>query len=473
MLFSSIVFLFYFLPIMLVLYYSFSFSKTLKNTVLLIGSLFFYAWGEPQFVLIMVMSIVLNYLFGLLVDYYRKEKRIVKIVLIVMCLYNLGMLFVFKYLTFVLRTMNEYRENPMAIPRIILPLGISFFTFQAMSYVIDVYRGDGKVQKNPFNVGLYISFFPQLVAGPIVRYNTIAEQMADRKETWPKFSVGVCRFIIGLGKKVMISNQMAIIADHIFVMNTNVEIATSLAWLGAIAYTLQIYFDFSGYSDMAIGLGLMFGFKFEENFNYPYTSKSISEFWRRWHMSLGTWFKDYVYIPLGGSRVATMDEVVKNLFVVWLLTGLWHGAEWTFIAWGMFYFVLIAFEKTIHFEKKPGKTCWRQVYVLLAVVIGWVIFRAPNLKEAGTYLSSMFALHGGSLWSQETAMFIRENIIFLGAGIVFSTPIARKVNKKMAEGAKGRGIVAFCYPIALSVLMMLCVTYLVKGTYNPFIYFNF
>ena len=291
MIFSSVTFLFYFLPVTLILYYGLFFSKCLKNGILLILSLIFYAWGEPKFVVLMILSIVVNYFLALIIDVYRDKKSIAKFFLVITCIYNLGMLFIFKYLTFVIRNINQYQNNPIIIPNIVLPIGISFFTFQALSYVIDVYRKSGVVQKNPFYVGLYISFFPQLVAGPIVKYSTIAEQIKNRKETWEKFSVGTCRFITGLGKKVLISNSMAIVADRVFGMSEITPIAASLAWLGSIAYTLQIFYDFSGYSDMAIGMGLMFGFKFEENFNYPYISKSISEFWRRWHISLGSWFK--------------------------------------------------------------------------------------------------------------------------------------------------------------------------------------
>lgn len=294
MLFSSLIFLFYFLPITLVLYYVFRFNRTIQNMILLAVSLFFYAWGEPKFVVIMIVSIIMNYIFGLLVDRYRESKIKVKVFLVLMCAYNIGVLFIFKYLAFALRNISELISTELTIPSIVLPIGISFFTFQGMSYVIDVYRRHGEVQKNPFYVGLYIAFFPQLIAGPIVRYESVAEQILNRKETWNKFSIGTCRFITGLGKKVLISNNMAIVADYIYTMNSQGEIAASLAWLGSIAYTLQIFFDFSAYSDMAIGLGLMFGFKFEENFNYPYISKSISEFWRRWHISLGMWFKSYI-----------------------------------------------------------------------------------------------------------------------------------------------------------------------------------
>jgi len=473
-LFSSIVFLFYFLPIILILYYGLKFSVTLKNTVLLCASLFFYAWGEPWFVLLMLASIFCNYIFALLVDKYRESKIGARLILTLMCIFNLGMLFVFKYLAFALRVVNENIEFQFTVPNIALPIGISFFTFQAISYVVDVYRGQGQVQKNLFYVALYISFFPQLVAGPIVRYSTIAEQMFHRKETWKKFSVGCSRFITGLGKKVLLSNSMAIIADRIFEMSsTGAEVPVSLAWLGAIAYTLQIYFDFSGYSDMAIGLGLMFGFKFEENFNYPYISKSITEFWRRWHMSLGSWFRDYVYFPLGGSRVKNKDKMIRNLLVVWVLTGIWHGAEWTFFVWGLINFTFIALEKIFNIDKMTKFRGLRHFYAMLVVILGWVIFRSHNLKDAGTYMGNMFGVHQNGFWSDYTFMFIKEYAVFFIVGIVLSTPIAKRMNKFLVDGAPlSRGL-EITYPIGIMLLFLVCISYLIKGTYNPFIYFNF
>lgn len=474
MLFSSVTFLFYFLPMVLVLYYSLFFSISLKNMVLFFASLFFYAWGEPKFVLIMLVSITVNYLFGLLVAYYKERKqRKVKMVLTFMCIYNLSVLFVFKYLLFVLRNINDYRNIPLSIPNIVLPIGISFFTFQAMSYVIDVYRGTGEVQKNPFYVGLYIAFFPQLVAGPIVRYATMSDQMKKRKETWKKFSVGVCRFIVGLCKKVLLANNLAIVVDQIFAMNSSQLVDVSTAWIGAIAYTLQIYYDFSGYSDMAIGLGLLFGFKFEENFKYPYIATSISEFWRRWHISLGTWFRDYVYFPMGGSRVANKDKMIKNLFVVWLLTGIWHGAEWTFLVWGMIHFLCIMLEKIIHVDTKGKGNFWRHLYVLFIVNIGWVVFRAANLKDAGQYFIAMFGLGNTAIWSDTAAMFLKEYIVFFLLGIIFAYPIAKKINTKLAIGVKYGSVFKIAYPIVMIIGFLLCVTYLIKGAYNPFIYFNF
>lgn len=388
---------------------------------------------------------------------------------------NIGMLFVFKYLCFFLRNLNDalYGRYEFSIPNIALPIGISFFTFQALSYVIDVYRGNVAVQKNPFYLGLYVSFFPQLIAGPIVRYESIEEQIVGRKETWQKFSAGSCRFIVGLSKKILLSNSMAVIADQIFKFHENGPIPVTLAWLGAIAYTLQILYDFSGYSDMAIGLGLMFGFKFQENFNYPYCSKSISEFWRRWHISLGSWFREYVYFPLGGSRVKNKDIMIRNLFVVWLLTGIWHGAEWTFIFWGLLNFIFILFEKLFDFEKMEIKPVYKHLYCMTAVILGWVLFRSKDLVQAGNYFACMFGFGGAGFWSNYAVMFVREQMVFFCSAILFTMPIARRTNQYLFQERKGTMVFSLCYPMGIMTLLFLCVTYLVKGNYNPFIYFNF
>ncbi|OOM77168.1 peptidoglycan O-acetyltransferase [Clostridium puniceum] len=473
MLFSSVIFLFYFLPIVLILYYGTCFSKKIQNAVLLISSLFFYAWGETKFIILMIGSIFINYLFGLIIDKYRENKEKAKIIIISMCITNLSILFVFKYLGFVIRNINEMQSYQFIIPKLSLPIGISFFTFKAISYVIDVYRNNCVVQNNPFYVGLYIAFFPQVLSGPISRYNIIGEQIKNRKETWQKFSVGCCRFIIGLAKKVLIAGSMAVISDRIFQMNSNIAIPISLAWLGSIAYTFQIFFDFAGYSDMAIGLGLMFGFKIDENFNYPYISKSIGEFWRRWHISLSSWFKDYVYFPLGGSRVANKDKVIRNLLVVWLLTGIWHGAEWTFIIWGLLNFVFIALEKVFSFDELKINNSIRHIYALFIINLGWVLFRSKDLIEAGNYIACMFGAKNNGFWSDYTFMFIKENLIFFIAAILFSTPIAKKANKYIFDRAVGYKIIEGIYPLVIISLFFVCISYIIKGSYNPFIYFNF
>ena len=402
MLFSTSIFIFAFLPCVLLGYYGlFRKSRKWQNIFLTVASLFFYAWGEPWFVLVMVGSILCNWAFALLLDTRREKARLI---IALSLLVNLGIIFIFKYLTFTLENINGIIGGGIKIPIINLPIGISFFTFQAMSYVFDVNRGHGKAQRNPLDVALYISLFPQLIAGPIVRYETIAEQIHNRRETLDDFSAGVCRFIVGLAKKVLLANTLAVVADAAFAADAR---SASFAWLGLLAYTFQIYYDFSGYSDMAIGLGRMFGFKFLENFDYPYISRSITEFWRRWHISLGTWFRDYLYFPLGGSRVKSKRRLVFNLFVVWLLTGIWHGANWTFILWGLMYFVLIALEKLTGLDKILTKnrvlSALGHCYTLFFVMMGWALFRAPSVSEASQYITHLFM--GGGVYPTQSSDF--------------------------------------------------------------------
>ena len=480
MLFSSIVFLFYFLPVVMLVYYVLSVSRLAQNIWLFIASIFFYAWGEPIYVLIMIFSILLNSLFGFLIEKSHEDKKKAKIILAVAWCINIGILFVFKYLNFLVKNINDgFGRELLHTTAISLPLGISFFTFQALSYVIDVYSGKTKVEKNPFYVGLYISFFPQLIAGPIIQYNNIAGQIRNRNSSFQKFSVGACRFVTGLGKKMLLANNFAIIADNIFnwssIGQQSYEVPAMLAWLGAIAYTLQIFFDFSAYSDMAIGLGLMFGFKFEENFNYPYISKSMTEFWRRWHISLSTWFKEYVYFPLGGSRVESKDKMVRNLFIVWLLTGIWHGANWTFIFWGMWNFIFILAERFLHYHENNRHKILMNIYTMIVVTFGWVTFKASDLYQAGRYYLNMFGLNNNGFYSDLALVFLKENALWFGLGVLLCTPIARKINLLLA-GRKMSGIgnvYSIAYPIAITGLFIICVVYLARGTYNPFIYFNF
>lgn len=470
MLFASTVFIFAFLPAVLLLYYVvLKKFRTAQNILLLVASLLFYAWGEPKYVLIMILSIIVNYLFGLLVDKFRASKTKSRLVIALTVVFNLGVLYIFKYLMFTIENINSITGLHLSVPNIVLPIGISFFTFQAMSYVIDVYREKGEAQKNPLNVGLYISFFPQLIAGPIVRYETVAYQIKHREESFEKFSEGVCRFIIGLAKKVLLANTMAVVADYAFDM-PNSELTVVMAWVGAIAYTFQIFFDFGGYSDMAIGLGKMFGFEFLENFNYPYISLSVSEFWRRWHMSLGTWFRDYVYFPLGGSRVKSKARLVFNLFVVWSLTGIWHGANWTFLCWGLMYFVLLTIEKLIGWEKKyPDKMkILRRIYTLFFVVMGWVLFRADSIGDAGAYFTTMFG--GGNLIDDATIYYALNYIVYFVIAILVSTPIFKNISAKINGN---NPVVVAVSTVGLFVLLVVSVSYIVKGAYNPFIYFNF
>lgn len=474
MLFSSTVFIYLFLPFTLVCYYGiFRQSRTMKNTFLLIMSLLFYGWGEPKFVFAMLASIAFNWFFGLLVDKAKNEKQMckAKYFIAIDCILNLGMLFIFKYLNFTSEIIFSLFGESSPIPKIALPIGISFFTFQAMSYVLDVYRGRGEVQKNILNVGLYISFFPQLIAGPIVRYETVAEEIKNRRENSDDFFEGFTRFIIGLGKKVLLANNVAIIADNVFGYAEIGTISMPLAWIGAIAYTLQIYFDFSGYSDMAIGLGKMFGFHFLENFNYPYISKSITEFWRRWHMSLGSWFRDYVYFPLGGSRVKK-GRLILNLFAVWLLTGIWHGANWTFLVWGLMYFVLLVVEKISGFTNKSGKIVdsLKWIYTMLFVIIGWVIFRSNSLNCAVEYLKSMFMFRSisGEEIAFAKAMFSQVVVIFF-VGFMSATPFVKKLGEKVKQNV----FTDTLYILAITLIFVFSVASLVSSSYNPFIYFNF
>ncbi len=473
MLFSSNSFLFVFLPGVVFVYYALlRWSRSLQNVFLLFASLFFYAWGEPKFVLVMILSITINWAAGVLVDSSQKRGRPVaaKFFLFLSIVFNLIIIFIFKYLMFTLKNIAAATGADIRIPEIALPIGISFFTFQAISYVVDVYKGRGAAQRNILNVGLYISFFPQLIAGPIVRYETIAEQIHYRRETLDDFCEGVRRFMIGFCKKILLANNLAIVADMAFDISAEGSLSVCMAWLGALAYTLQIFYDFSGYSDMAIGLGKMFGFHFLENFNFPYISKSATEFWRRWHISLGTWFRDYVYIPLGGSRVSTGRHIF-NLFVVWLCTGIWHGANWTFILWGLMYFVLLVFEKYSGFNKADGTAVnvVKHVYVLLFIVLGWILFRADDLHAAIVYYRDCFGISGNPLVDDSFLEYIRQYAAYLIAGSVLATPVLPKIREKIGTHV----ITDILFSAALFALFIAAISFLVKGSYNPFIYFNF
>ena len=474
MLFSSTLFVFAYLPVVLLGY--FLAPKPLKNYFLLLCSLVFYAWGEPVFVIAMIGSIIGNYVFALLIDRFRGRRKLAIAFLVSTLVFNLGLLFAFKYLDFLIVNINHIFGNVLGKTSIVLPIGISFFTFQALSYVIDVYRNDVPVQKNPFYVGLYISFFPQLIAGPIVRYTTIAEQIKERTITFDGFSAGVKRFVIGLGKKVLLANTLAVVADKAFAVSHPDALSVSFAWLGAIAYAFQIFFDFSGYSDMAIGLGAMFGFRFLENFNYPYISQSISEFWRRWHISLSTWFRDYVYFPLGGSRVEKKSRLVFNLFVVWLLTGAWHGASWNFVIWGLFYFALIAFEKLSgypgKFRTKTARILYR-AFTLLCVLGGWVLFRSVGMHQALGYGLSMFGLAGNAVFDGNAAFYFSEFWAFFLAAIIISTPVSKTIQRRLGGHPALSKTFDMTSAAACLVLFLVSISYLVLDTYNPFIYFNF
>lgn len=469
MVFSSAVFLLFFLPIVLLLY--FCVQPKYRNALLLIASLLFYAYGEPRFVLIMILSIVLNYTMALLVEPAEGCKK--KLFMFSAIAINLGILFIFKYLAFSLRILNKLiGSEQFSIPSLALPIGISFFTFQALSYVIDVYRKKVPAQRNLLHVALYISFFPQLIAGPIVRYNTIAEQIDHRCITVSGFASGIHRFIIGLGKKVIIANNVAIIAQEAFSLHKEHSIA--LLWLGSLCFTLQIFFDFSGYSDMAIGLGRMFGFSFEENFNYPYISGSITEFWRRWHMSLGQWFRDYVYIPLGGSRVGPLRNLF-NLFVVWLLTGIWHGANYTFIFWGLMQLVMQLFEKFLIKPQKcsfaPVRWIWR-IITLLIINFGWIVFNSLSLADAKAYILSMFGRGNALLYDSATLLLCREYGIYVLIGVLLSLPAYPFARKKLTSRF-GDKLTSYLFSAIDFVIFLWGFSFILLGSYNPFIYFNF
>lgn len=473
MLFSSTTFLFAFLPVVLILY--FLAHPALKNVILLSASLFFYAWGEPKYTVIMLLSIVMNYVFALVVDAKRKNITVVKWIMGIMVAANLSLLGIFKYSNFLVENINSILGTTLSIPEIPLPIGISFFTFQAMSYVIDVYRKDGKVQKNPLNMALYISLFPQLIAGPIVRYQTVADQINKRKESLSKFAEGTRRFIIGLAKKMFIANNCGLVADQIFAQSPG-EISIVTAWIGIIAYSLQIYFDFSGYSDMAIGLGKMFGFDFLENFNYPYIARSATEFWRRWHISLGSWFRDYLYIPLGGNRNGAFAQY-RNLFIVWFATGLWHGASWTFIAWGLYYGLFIMMEKAFllsWLSKIPRFL--QHIYLLIIAMVGWVFFRSETFSYAFAYIKTMFGLNGQGLWDLSSDLYVNEHGVILLLGIIGSTPIV-KLFLKWSDTESANKSISLSKDLLSTVFYLvvftLAVTYVVSTTFNPFIYFRF
>ena len=453
MIFSSASFLFAFLPCVAIVYYLLR-SRTARNVFLTLASLFFYAWGEPWFVLVMLLSIVINWFIALRIGAGEHKKAW----LVVGLVCDLGLLAVFKYLGFLMENVNWIFHLSLPVPQIVLPIGISFFTFQAISYIIDVYRGDGRVQKNLMNVCLYISFFPQLIAGPIVRYQTFDDQITTRRETLDDFCEGVRRFIVGLAKKVLLANNLAALADTAFAMQTT-ELSLVGTWLAAASYMLQLYFDFSGYSDMAIGLARMFGFHLLENFNLPFIARSIAGFWKRWHISLTSWFRDYLYFPLGGSRVSK-GRLLFNMGVVWVLTGFWHGAQWTYLAWGFLFFVLQAFERFSGAGKWLEKHRIGHLYVFLVVMIASVVSRADSIPHALDLYRSMFGLDGSAIFDDTARMFLREYGVFLAAGVLCCLPVP----KRIPDAVRGVG---------LAVAGFVAITYVVMGSYNPFIYFNF
>ena len=464
LLFSGIPFLFYFLPAVLSLY--FLVPRKLKNAVLLLFSLVFYAWGEPKYVFLMLSTIGLFYGCGLAIG-KAKQQSWKKFWLILSIVVSLALLAVFKYADFLIGSVNAVAGTQIPLLKLALPIGISFYTFQCLSYTVDVYRGTAQVQKNPISFGAYVSLFPQLIAGPIVRYIDVARELDSRTHSWEDFALGMRRFLVGLAKKILLANQLGALTA---VFRATGDKSVVFYWMYAIAFALHIYFDFSGYSDMAIGLGRIFGFRFIENFNYPYLSRSIAEFWRRWHMSLGSWFRDYVYIPLGGNRVSRLRWVF-NILVVWMLTGLWHGAAWNFVLWGLLYAAFLLLEKWLPLDRLPDLL--RRVYVLLVVVLGFVLFNATSLSEAISDIGGMFGFAGVPLVNAPTLYYLRSyGMVFL-LGFIGSTPIVRDLALKLEKTRVGAVLVPILEPIMMIVILLVCTGYLADGSFNPFLYFRF
>ncbi len=466
MLFSSIPFLYYFLPLTLLCY--FLAPRRAKNAVLLLFSLIFYAWGEPKYVLFMVASILQGYLFGRLVEKYRNYPRRSKLFLTVSVLFSLLLLGYCKYADFFIRSFNAVTGLSVPLLRVALPIGISFYTFQILSYVVDVYRGTVAAQRNLIHLGTYIAMFPQLIAGPIVRYADIEPQLKERRSTPDMIAAGAQRFVLGLAKKVLIAN---VLYQLITVYKSTTQPSVLYSWMYAAAYMLHIYFDFSGYSDMAIGLGKIFGFHFAENFNYPYISRSATEFWRRWHMSLGSWFRDYVYIPMGGNRVAPARRYF-NILVVWILTGLWHGADWNFVLWGLFFAVFLIMEKGFLLKPLQKLPVLSHLYTLLLVAVSFVIFDSAGLSEAATHLGRMFGAGGVPLVTGEALYYLGSYAVTFVIAVIGATPLPARLAHRLSEGKGGRALSVLA-PAALMVLLAVVTAYLVDGSFNPFLYFRF
>ena len=467
MLFSSIPFLYWFLPCVVLFY--FAAPRGLKNTVLLLSSLFFYGWGEPVYVLWMLLAIVMAYLSGLLIERFRSTLRLARIFLVLSVSFSLAMLGYFKYADFFIRNFNAVTGLSVPLLKIALPIGISFYTFQILSYTVDVYRGAVFAQKNFIDLAAYVALFPQLIAGPIVRYADVAAQLKERRHTPEKTALGMRRFLLGLGKKVLIANLLGELCS---IFRESNDKSVLFFWFYAAAYALHVYFDFSGYSDMAIGLGKIFGFDFRENFNYPFVSKSITEFWSRWHMSLGSWFRDYVYIPLGGNRVSAPRHLL-NILVVWMLTGFWHGAAWNFVIWGLYFAGLLILEKIWLLKSLEGKPVIGHFYVTAAVAVSFVIFDASDLQQAFSYLKAMFGGSGYPLLSSEFLYYFRSYLVVFVIALFGATPLPAKLRGRIRQTAAGEHVLTIAEPLALIALLLICTAFLVDGSYNPFLYFRF
>lgn len=455
MVFSSNLFIFRFLPLVfLLLFFT---PKKYKNFVLLLSSLFFYAWGEVRYILIMFASILIDYSMSNLIEKYRDSKVKTRFFLLVSISFNLGLLFFFKYTNFFIEVINTLFKLNMTALNIVLPLGISFYTFQTMSYTIDVYRNQVKADKNIIDFGAYVCLFPQLIAGPIVKYRTIAQQLKERVVNFSTFNQGLRTFLMGLASKVLIANNIGMLWDEIYSLNA---MSTISAWLGVFAFGMQIYFDFAGYSLMAIGLGKMLGFDFEQNFNYPYISRSMSEFWNRWHMTLGSWFKEYVYIPLGGNRKGKL-RMFFNLFIVWFLTGFWHGAYYNFILWGLYFFVLLVVEKAFLKKYLDKYVIGSRIYFIFFILIGWAIFAIDDMGALSHYLQVMFRWTGGSEWRY----YLSNYGVLIGLSILLATPLISRIKVKLEK--------PWVFDLALVLSFVMSIAYLVDSTYNPFLYFRF
>lgn len=466
MLFSSVPFLFYFLPCVLLVY--FIVPGKLKNSVLLLASLIFYGWGEPRYLPVMAVSILQGYVFGLLIERFR-GRPLARVFLTVSVLLSLGMLAYFKYADFMIANLNALTGLSVPLLRITLPIGISFYTFQILSYAVDVYRGTVPAQRNLIDLAAYIAMFPQLIAGPIVRYADVAGQLHVRRHSLPDAAYGVRRFVLGLSKKILFANLLGELAAS---FHASTDLSVLYYWLGAAAFMLQIYYDFSGYSDMAIGLGRIFGFRFPENFDHPYCAGSITEFWRRWHISLGSWFRDYLYIPLGGNRKGKARQLL-NILIVWLATGLWHGAAWNFVLWGLLFAVLLTIEKLWLLPRLEKRRVLGHVYVLFFVLLGFVLFDAESLKAAASSIRAMFFAGGLPAISAESLYQLRSNAWLLLLAVVGATPLPQRLAAGLAAKRHGAKVLAVLEPIFLLALLAVCTAFLVDGSFNPFLYFRF
>ena len=465
MLFTSISFLYYFLPALIIIY--FITPKKYKNIILLIASLLFYFYGEPKYVFLMIAEIIIAYIGAILIDKYKNQS---KNILITTLFIHVFLLIIFKYTDFIIQTINDISNANIKLLNIALPIGISFYTFQIISYIIDVYNGKVNVQKNIIKLATYVSLFPQLVAGPIVRYQTVEKELDDRVHSFNNFAYGIRRFTIGLAKKVLIANALGELCSKAFLAD---EKTIVFFWIFGISYMLQLYFDFSAYSDMAIGLGRIFGFHFPENFNYPYISKSITEFWRRWHISLSTWFKDYVYIPLGGNREGKYKQI-RNILIVWLLTGIWHGANWTFLIWGLLFGIILIIEKIFlnkFMEKLPSFI--RRIYVLFIVMILFIIFNSDNMSVALTNIKGLFGMNGEAFVNDYTLHYLKSYLPVLIIALLGSTPFIKILIDKLRKNKYVNNIINILEPILIVVILVVVTSYLIDNSYNPFLYFRF